>query len=165
MRRERNRGRWEIRALEVIEVTPSQVGFPAARLAGRLHRRIKRNGKWTREVVYLLGSHTLEELEATGMLQMKRDYWTVESRLHHCLDITMQEDRSRVRTPNAAHVLGMIRRLLVSLSNNCVDRAREINPKTKANTKRFRQAYLSRSGGNERLHALLFAKKPSLAIL
>lgn len=149
----------------MIEVTPGQAGFPATRLAGRLRRRVKRKGKWTREVVYLLASHTLDELEAAGMLQMKRDYWVVESRLHHCLDITMQEDRSRVRTPGAARVLGMVRRLVLSLSNACVDRARKINPKTKANTKSFRKAYRTRRGGKERLRALIFAKKPILPTL
>jgi hypothetical protein len=35
----------------------------------------------------------------------------IESRLHHCLDVTMQEDLSRVRNPNAARVLGTIRRV------------------------------------------------------
>ena len=46
------------------------------------------------------------------MLQLKRCYWVIESRLHHCLDITMLEDLSRVRTPNAALVLGMVRRVV-----------------------------------------------------
>jgi hypothetical protein len=36
------------------------------------------------------------------MLALKRGYWVVESRLHHCLDISMREDQSRVRTPKAA---------------------------------------------------------------
>jgi len=36
--------------------------------------------------------------------------------LHYRLDEVMDEDRSRVRTPKAAHVLGMFRRLAVSLA-------------------------------------------------
>jgi len=73
--------------------------------------------KWTKEIVFLLSSLTLEQLQARGMLQLKRSYWVIESRLHHCLDITMLEDLSRVRTPNAALVLGMVRRVILSLSN------------------------------------------------
>ena len=91
------------------------------------------------------------------MLQLKRQYWVIESRLHHCLDVSMQEDLSRVRTPGAARVLGAIRRVVLSLSNATVDQARRKNPKSKFNTKSFRQRFKSARGGHERLQALLFA--------
>jgi hypothetical protein len=95
------------------------------------------------------------------MLQLKRRYWVIESRLHHCLDVTMQEDLSRVRTPNSALVLGMLRRILLSLSNATVDKARKANPNSKFNTKSFRQRFLSARGGRERLQALIFSKNPA----
>ncbi|MEK7848091.1 MAG: ABC transporter permease subunit, partial [Chloroflexota bacterium] len=80
-------------------------GFPGARLAARLETRVKRKGQWSRAVIYLLSSLTLEELQAQGMLWLKRGYWVIESRLHHCLDITLREDQSRVRHPTAARVV------------------------------------------------------------
>ena len=162
MRREHNRGRLEIRYLRCLEVTPSQAGWPGARLVARLETRVKRHGQWTREVVYLISSLTLEQLQALGLLQLKRKYWTIESRLHHCLDVSMQEDFSRVRTPSSALVLGMTRRVVLSLSNAAVDKARKRNPKTKFNTKSFRQRYLSARGGRERLQALIFAQNPAV---
>ena len=165
MRREHNRSRLEIRYLQCLEVTPSQAGFPGARLAARLETRVKRQGKWSREVVYLISSLTLEQLLVQGLLQLKRNYWIIESRLHHCLDVTMQEDLSRVRTPNSALALGMIRRVVLSLSNALVDKARREKPKTKFNTKSFRQRFLSASGGRERLHALIFAQNPAVVDL
>lgn len=119
------------------------------------------HGKWSDQTVYLLSSHTLEELQAEGMLRLKRGYWVIESRLHHCLDVTLQEDLSRVRSPRAARVLGMIRRVIVSLANAAVDRVRRLKPKIKYNTKTFRQTFLSARGGRERLHALLFSKHPA----
>ena len=162
LRREHNRGRLEIRYLQCLEVTPSQVGFPGARLVARLETRVKRQGQWSREVVYLISSLTLEQLQALGLIQLKRQYWVIESRLHHCLDVSMQEDLSRVRTPRSALVLGMIRRVVLSLSNAAVDQARKKNPKTKSNTKSFRQRFLSARGGRERLHALIFAQNPAV---
>lgn len=165
MKREHNRSRLEIRALECLEVTPSQVGFPGARLAARLETRVRRKGKWSREVIYLLSSFTLQELQAQGMLALKRGYWVVESRLHHCLDISLQEDQSRVRTPSAARVLGAIRRVVLSLANAAVDKARKNNPKTKSNTKTFQQRFRSARGGRERLQALVFAKSPNVSDL
>jgi hypothetical protein len=143
-------------------VTPAQVGFPGARLAARLETRVRRQGKRCQEVVYLLSSLTLEELQALGMLALKRGYWVVESRLHHCLDISMHEDQSRVRTPRAARVLGSIRRVVLSLANATVDQARGLNPKTKYNTKSFQQRFRSARGGRERLHALIFANSPNV---
>ena len=165
LKRERNRSRLEIRYLQCLEVTPSQAGFPGARLVARLETRVKRHGQWTREVVYLISSQTLEQLQALGLLQFKRQNWVIESRLHHCLDVSMQEDLSRVRTPRSALVLGMIRRVVLSLSNAAVDKARKKNPKTKSNTKSFRQRFLSARGGRERLQALIFAQHPAVLLL
>jgi hypothetical protein len=160
--REHNCDRLEIRFLQCLEVEPSQAGFPGARLVARLETRVKRAGKWCCEVVYLVSSLTLQELQAQGMLSLKRGYWVVESRLHHCLDITLREDQSRVRTPGAARVLGTIRRIVVSLANAAVNRARKKNPKTKCNTGTFQQLFRSARGGRERLRALAFAKSPNL---
>ena len=148
--------------MQCLAVTPSQVGFPGARLVARLETRVKRAGQWTREVVFLISSLSLDQLETRGLLRLKRHYWVIESRLHHCLDITMQEDLSRVRTPNSALVLGMIRRVVLSLSNAAVNVARRANPKTKFNTKSFQQRFRSGRGGRERLHALIFAKRPAV---
>lgn len=138
------------------------MGLPGARLAARLESRVRRDGKWTREIVYLISSCTLEELQAHGLLSLKRKYWVIESRLHHCLDISLREDFSRVRHPNSMLVLGMVRRLVVSLANAAVNRARRKNPKTKHNTKSFQQRFRSARGGEERLRALIFAKHPDV---
>ena len=154
--------------MQCQEVTPPQVGFPGARLAARLETRVKRKDpktkkkKWSREVVFLLSSLTREQLQAKGMLSLKRGYWVVESRLHHCLDITLREDESRVRTPKAARVLGMIRRVVVSLANAAVNRARKKNPKSKYNTASFQCRFKSARGGCERLRALIHAKFPNI---
>lgn len=131
-------------------------------MAARLESRVKRKGKWCREVVYLVSSFTLEELQAQGMLSLKRGYWVVESRLHYCLDITLREDQSRVRTPGAARILGTIRRVVLSLANAAVNRARKNNPKTKCNTSSFQKRFRSARGGRERLRALILAKSPDL---
>ena len=138
------------------------MGFPGARLAARLETRVKRQGNWCAEVVHLVSSFTLQELQAQGMLSLKRGYWIIESRLHHCLDITLREDQSRVRTPKAARLLATLRRVVVSLANAAVNHARTANPKTKHNTRSFQNRFRSAHGGRERLRALVFAKFPNL---
>ena len=162
MTREHNCARIEIRLLDCLAVSPGQVDFPGARLVARLETRTRRGGKWEREIVYLISSHSLEQLQARGLLWLKRKYWVIESRLHHCLDVTLQEDLSRVRRPNSARALGITRRLIVSLANAAVDRARQVHPKTKHTTKSFQKRLVSANGGRERLHAMIFAKHPQL---
>lgn len=136
----------------------------AARLVSRVKRKDPKTGKmkWCQEVVYLVSSLTLEQLQAKKMLAFKRGYWVVESRLHYCLDITLREDESRVRNPKAARLLGTIRRIIVSLANAAVNRARKKNPKSKCNTRTFQSRFSSSRGGRERLQALIFAKSPNI---
>ena len=144
--------------MECREVTPEQVGFPGARLVARLRRRGRRNGRKTTETVYLISSLTLDQLDARGWLQLKRGYWVMESRLHHALDVSLAEDRSRVRNANAALVLGLFRRLVVSVAQAAI--AKVQTPKTRWSVRRYQQQFAHRNGGPERLRALGFAKKP-----
>jgi hypothetical protein len=157
--REVNRGRREIRVLEALEVTPERVGFPGARLIARLRRRARRKGKKSTETVYLISSLTLEELDALGWLKLKRGYWIIESRLHQALDVSLDEDRSRVRQANAALVLGLFRRLVVSVAQTAIQAVQ--TPKTRWSVRRYQQQFAHRNGGPERLHALVFAKNPN----
>lgn len=65
--------------------------------------------------MYLLTSGEPERLSPKQWLQLNRQAWDIENGLHQRLDLTALEDRCRVRNPNAAWVLGMFRRLAVSL--------------------------------------------------
>ena len=159
MTRERNRSRREIRVLECREVTPEQAGFPGARLIARLRRRVRRNGKKTTETVYLISSLSLEQLNALGWIKLKRGYWVIESRLHHALDVSLDEDRSRVRNPNAALVLGMFRRLAVSVAQAAIAQAQ--TPRTRWSVRLYQQRFAHRDGGSQRLRALILATNPN----
>ncbi len=66
------------------------------------------------------------------------------------------------RAVNAAHLLGTVRRLVVSRANATVNRARKRNPKTKCNTRRLQQYFRSGTDGPKRLHSLLHSKSPFL---
>lgn len=137
------------------------MGFPGVQSIARLRRRVRRKGKKTTEIVYLITSLTLEELDAVGFLKLKRGYWVIESRLHHALDVTLAEDHSRVRQPKAAYALSLFRRLVVSFAQVWIDACRKINPRSRATTRKFQKRFLRRDGGPERLRALIFSKSPA----
>jgi len=122
---------------------------------------VRRNGKKTTEIVYLISSLTLEELDASGFLKLKRGYWVIESRLHHALDVTLGEDHSRVQKPNAAYALSLFRRVVVSFAQVWVDECRKLNPRSRATTRKFQKRFLRRDGGPERLRALIYSKSPT----
>ena len=75
-----------------------------------------KDGTTSVQTVYLLSSLPMEKLPAKKFREINRKYWKIESDLHTRLDEVLEEDRSRVRNPKAAHVLGMFRRLCVSLA-------------------------------------------------
>ena len=160
MSRENNRGRHEIRVLDCQTVTPAQAGFPGAQTIARLRRRVRRQGKKTTEIVYLISSLTLEELDAADFLKLKRGYWVIESRLHHALDVTLGEDQSRVRNPQAAFALSLFRRVAVSFAQVWLEACRKIKPRSRMTTRKFQKRFLHHNGGPERLAALIFSKSP-----
>ena len=113
-----NRGRPEARSLWRFPITPGQAGFAHAAQVGELRRFIDRGGhqKHGVEREYLLTSLAPEELNASAMLQLDRDYWGIESGLHQRLDISGQEDRSRLRNRTAAFNLSLFRRAAISFA-------------------------------------------------
>jgi hypothetical protein len=109
---ELNKGRVEARALERFAVSSEQACFPFVAQAARLTRFIDRKDKTTEEIEteFLVCSRTALDLPPWAMLQADRDYWGIESGLNYRLDVSADEDKSRVRTRSSAFNLGLFRR-------------------------------------------------------
>jgi hypothetical protein len=73
--------------------------------------------------------------------------------------VSLEEDRSRVRNPNAALVLGMFRRVVVSCAQGWL--AAVQTRQTRFSVRRFQKQFERRNGGPQRLAALVFAKAPT----
>jgi hypothetical protein len=115
---ERNRGRLEARAVAGFPVLAIQAGFPFATFAGKVSRAWDQPGRSKEghyEELWLLASHA--KSTATRLLFDNRKYWAIEGVLHQRLDCSrLDEDRSRVRTPNNLLNLAMFRRVAVCLA-------------------------------------------------
>jgi len=49
------------------------------------------------------------------MMQLIRNHWEVENKLHWSLDVSFNEDNSRVRTGHAPENLALIRKMALNL--------------------------------------------------
>lgn len=92
-------------------MTPQEMGFPHVLQVARLDRiRVLNNGKQEVETVWLITSLSADQADAGRLLELARQYWSIENGLHYRLDVSGAEDRCRVRHPVAATVLGILRR-------------------------------------------------------
>ena len=87
------------------------MGFPYVAQLARLDRiRELPNGRQEVETVWLITSLSAEQASAERLLQLARQYWSIENGTHLRLDISSAEDDCRVRHPIAATALGILRR-------------------------------------------------------
>jgi hypothetical protein len=101
--------------------------------------------------------HAPQELNASQWLWANRQSWGIENGLHQRLDVSLHDDRCRVRHPSALWILGMFRRLANSLFIEW--RSRQPNPQYKHTT-----AFQSAMGEDNLAKALHFltCKRPNL---
>ena len=132
---ETNRSRQERRTLRLQDTSPEQVCFVAARQIGELQSATqKQKAKLQTQTWPLITSADPQQWSTRDLLRCRRRYWGIEAG-HQRLDITLDEDRSRVRTPRAMTVLGMFRRVTVSFA--CVWLAEPKRQKQKMSTRDF----------------------------
>ena len=136
---ELNRSRTEARCLIPFHTTAETVGFPFVEQAARLTRCIDSQKRPAQgiETEYLLCSRPSAALPAEPMLQIDRGHWGIETGLHSRLDVTLGEDRSRVRNRTSTLNLAMMRRAVVSLAVHWIKKCP--NPR-KATTSGFLDA-------------------------
>ena len=87
------------------------MGFPHVAQLARLDRiRQLSPGRQEVETVWMVTSLSPEKADAARLLELARQYWSIENGTHYRLDVSAGEDRCRVRHPVATTVLGILRR-------------------------------------------------------
>lgn len=67
------------------------------------------------EVVHGITSLSPKQADAARLLALIRDHWQIENALHYVRDVTLGEDRCRVRLGAAPQVLAALRNVVVHL--------------------------------------------------
>jgi predicted transposase YbfD/YdcC len=112
--REKNHGRKDRRTYTAM-AAPSSVtrDWPDAQSIVRVCREtIDGHGKKTKEVRDFISSLPPEVERLAGLI---RGHWGIENGLHWSLDVTFNEDQSRIRQGHAAENAGLLRRLALSI--------------------------------------------------
>jgi hypothetical protein len=110
-------------------VSAEAIGFPLAEQAALLWRQ---KSERPDELVALVTSAEPARLNAQEWLAANRGGWGIESGLHQRLDISHNDDRCRIRSPNGLWVMGLFRRLSNSLFMEW--RSRQRRPEQKSTT-------------------------------
>ena len=119
------------------EHLPDRARWPRLKAIGLAVTLCKRGERETCEARYYILS---KRLSGRRFAQAVRGHWGIENRLHWQLDVTFQEDQSRLRKGHADVNFSSLRRAALSLLKN--ERTRKIGVKNKRLAAGWNENYL-----------------------
>ena len=108
-------GRLETRTITTSAEVVPHLQWPGAAQVTRIERTRRIGDKQSVEIAYIVTSLPAAEAGPERLLELSRGHWGIENKLHWVHDVTMNEDRCRVRAGARAlaalrnHVLRLIR--------------------------------------------------------
>lgn len=114
---DKGHGRLEIRELTASTELNEFLGGQWAGVAQvfRLVRTVYEKGQMRQEGVYGITSLPPSRASAQRLLELVREHWAIENRLHWRRDVTLREDHSQVRKGSAPRVLAVLNSFLLAL--------------------------------------------------
>ena len=114
---EKDHGRIEIRRCWVVEDDAirwleREDQWPGLKSIAVIQAERKIRGKTTSETRYFISSLTGS---AEKLANAAREHWAIENSLHYVLDVTFNEDKSRIRKDNAPENLVVLRRIALNM--------------------------------------------------
>src|SRR2546422_6592487 len=110
----------------MIRRPPKSTLFPYT----TLFRSLTEKGKTTTTRQYFVTSRPGERLEPLQILLLRRGQWGIEVICHQRLDVSLHEDKSRVRGVSAVAVLGLLSRISLALFQQDCQRPQPVRDKT-----------------------------------
>ena len=84
-----------------------------------LRRRVQHALKCTEQFVYGITSLTPTRADPARLLELTRDQWAIENRLHWRRDVSLGEDACQVRKGSAPHALAVLNSFVLALFDFC----------------------------------------------
>ena len=124
----KDHGRFEVRTYTVSHVVdwyatkrsyPGAPRFPQLTTIAMVESRIERGDKIETEQRSYISSRALS---ATAFADAARGHWGIENNLHWTLDVTFNEDQSRLRTGHGAKNMAVVRHFALNLVRQVADK-------------------------------------------
>ncbi len=124
--RKPDHGRKEKRSVWVSSELNGYVDFPGVGQVFAVRREVTevKTGKRTSETACCITSLTRDMATAERLLSLNRGHWKIEA-MHHILDMTFDEDRSRIRTGHGPSNVTLLRRFAIGLVRQYGDNVAE----------------------------------------
>ncbi len=94
---DKGHGRLEVRRVEVSAEVVAHLGWPGAAQVMRIERTREIKGRASTEIAYFVTSLPMRDAAPARLLALARAHWAIENKLHWRRDVSMNEDRCRVR--------------------------------------------------------------------
>lgn len=111
----RHGDRWEERRLWASAELVGYSDWPHLAQVCRVERIVTRKGTTTSEVAYAVTNLSPKAAGPKRLLALWRGHWSIEDRLHWVRDVTLDEDRSQVRSGSGPQVMAAFRNLTIGL--------------------------------------------------
>jgi predicted transposase YbfD/YdcC len=110
-------GRIDQRRITVSSQLNDFLDWPFLEQVFMLERRVTntKTGEVRESVVYGVTSLARDKVRPDELLTLIRSYWGIENGLHYRRDVTLLEDRTRMTSKKAGHVMACINNLIVGL--------------------------------------------------
>lgn len=110
-------GRIEQRSLQASEQLTDYLDWPHAQQVFMLKRRVERirDGKLTEQTVYGITSLTAQQADAGRLVELVRNHWHIENKLHYRRDETLREDWCHLRLGSSQRMMAAINNLVLGL--------------------------------------------------
>jgi predicted transposase YbfD/YdcC len=107
----------EYRYLTVSSQLNDYLHWPHVGQVFRLQRVVqsKKTGKLTSTVVFGITSLTAQVCSPQRLMQLIRDHWHIENRLHYVCDVTIHEDACKIHQPRRQRLLACLNNLVIGL--------------------------------------------------
>jgi predicted transposase YbfD/YdcC len=110
-------GRYETRTLTTSSMLKDFLDWPYLEQVFKLEYRVRhlKTGQVQTQTHYGLTSLAAAEASPERLLALKRQYWGIENRLHYRRDVSLHEDRCRLRSGHAARTMAIVNNLVLAL--------------------------------------------------
>lgn len=115
-------GRREKRSIWVSSELNDYADFPGTGQVFAVRRETLeiKTGKKSCQTAYCITSLSADRATPERLLALNRGHWRIEA-CHHILDMTFDEDRSRIRTGHGPANVTLLRRFAIGLIRQCSD--------------------------------------------